>query len=334
MKYAPVVIPTLNRHKKMKECLESLARCKWAEYTDVYVGLDYPPSRDYVDGYIENKLFLESFESPFKSFHLYVREKNYGADLNSRQIINEHIWPYYDRIIYSEDDNIFAETFLQYIDLGLDKLEEDRRILQIGGFAVPADWVNDGSEDVVLLNSNMNAWGFGTWKDRWEALQTAADTPDFYHGILDVKERRQRVLSGSNNDCGAMAWYIMMGLYSANDTFKSIYVRDKGMYGVYPKKSKVRNTGTDGSGMSSGKYDIVGVSRVQLDCAHDLSEDTFDNLPPFHNATFDAINAIYPFPVWKKVFVRFIFATHRFWLHNTGLGKKLRKLYVRLNPRL
>lgn len=334
MKYAPVVIPTLNRYEKMRECLESLARCKWAEYTDVYVGLDYPPSEEYADGYAENKAYLESFVSPFRSFHLFVRESNFGAGRNPRQIIDELIWPNYDRLIYSEDDNVFAETFLQYMNLGLEKLENDHRILQIGGFAIPADWVDDGSEDIVLMNSNINAWGFGIWRDRWKALQAEAGRPNYYHEILSSKERKQRILSGSNNDCGAMAWYVMMGCYTVNDTFKSIYARDKGMYGVYPKKSKVRNTGTDGSGMSSGKMDLVGVSHVQVDDAHELPEDLFDDLPSFHEENFASINAIYPFPAWKKAFVRFVFSTHEFWLRNVGLGKKLRKLYTRLNPRL
>ena len=42
--FAPVLIPTLNRYEHFKRCLESLERCTWAEKTDVYVALDFPPS--------------------------------------------------------------------------------------------------------------------------------------------------------------------------------------------------------------------------------------------------------------------------------------------------
>ena len=34
-KYAPIVIPTLNRYEHFKRCLESIERCTGAEYTDV-----------------------------------------------------------------------------------------------------------------------------------------------------------------------------------------------------------------------------------------------------------------------------------------------------------
>ena len=46
--YAPVIIVTLNRYEHFKRCLDSLEKCTGANKTDVYVGLDYPPSEKYV----------------------------------------------------------------------------------------------------------------------------------------------------------------------------------------------------------------------------------------------------------------------------------------------
>ncbi len=48
--YAPVLIPTLNRYEHFKRCLESLELCTGADKTDVYVGLDFPPSEKYHKG--------------------------------------------------------------------------------------------------------------------------------------------------------------------------------------------------------------------------------------------------------------------------------------------
>lgn len=49
--YAPVIIPTLCRDVHFKRCLESLEKCTAAEYTDVYVGLDYPAIEKHVEGW-------------------------------------------------------------------------------------------------------------------------------------------------------------------------------------------------------------------------------------------------------------------------------------------
>ena len=37
MKYAPIVIPTLNRYDKLEKCLESLSLNSGASHTDVYI---------------------------------------------------------------------------------------------------------------------------------------------------------------------------------------------------------------------------------------------------------------------------------------------------------
>ena len=61
-KYAPVYIPTLNRYEHFKRCLESLERCTDADKTDVYVGLDYPPSEKYVAGWKKIDEYLKEKE--------------------------------------------------------------------------------------------------------------------------------------------------------------------------------------------------------------------------------------------------------------------------------
>ena len=59
MNYAPVVIPTLNRYEHLKQCLESLEKCTGAEYTDVYIGVDYPPNDRYVEGWKKVDAYLQ-----------------------------------------------------------------------------------------------------------------------------------------------------------------------------------------------------------------------------------------------------------------------------------
>ena len=79
-KYAPVIIPTLNRFEHFKRCLESLEHCTGAEYTDVYVALDYPPSECYRVGWEMINSYLTEKESEHGFSHLFVirRSSNYG----------------------------------------------------------------------------------------------------------------------------------------------------------------------------------------------------------------------------------------------------------------
>ena len=48
MIYAPILIPTLCRAEHFIRCVESLKNNSWAKYTDVFIGLDYPPTEKYI----------------------------------------------------------------------------------------------------------------------------------------------------------------------------------------------------------------------------------------------------------------------------------------------
>lgn len=333
MNYAPVIIPTLNRYDHFKKCIESLNECNLANETDVFVALDYPPSEKYVEGYNIIKNYLESTVFNFKSFHIKKREKNYGIGVNADRMLTEDVLPYYDRFIFSEDDNVFAKTFLQYMDYGLDVCTRRDDIVGVGAYSLPVKWKNDGN-DLVLLNSNANAWGYGLLREQYYEFKKI-DVVNYYHEILSSKSRRRNVLSGSNNDCGAMAWFVMTGNGSDNDTFKSIYLRDKKKYYLVPKLSKAINEGTDGSGQSSGKVDYYGYSKAKLDSSDYIDKGTFDNIPEYYGQeTMDLVNSFYHLPGWKMLWIKVVFKTHNFWKHNTWLGKFIRNTYVKLNPRL
>lgn len=81
MKYAPVIIPTLNRYEHFKRCLESLEKCTGAEMTEVYVGLDFPPSDKYVEGWKKIDIYLKEKEvnNHFKKLIVVRRETNCGV---------------------------------------------------------------------------------------------------------------------------------------------------------------------------------------------------------------------------------------------------------------
>ena len=48
-----VLVPTLCRNKHLEKCLDSLKKNPWAEYVDVYIGVDYPAKDSHWPGYRE-----------------------------------------------------------------------------------------------------------------------------------------------------------------------------------------------------------------------------------------------------------------------------------------
>ena len=72
--FAPVLIPTLCRSKHFLRLMESLKRNTWAKYTDVYCGLDYPPSEKYRQGWQEICDYVDNGDfSCFAKFVVFKR---------------------------------------------------------------------------------------------------------------------------------------------------------------------------------------------------------------------------------------------------------------------
>ena len=76
MIYAPVIIPTLCRYEHFVRCVESLRKNTWAQYTDVYIGLDYPAKESHREGYEKIKDYLKQNFTEFNHFTVIIRKKN------------------------------------------------------------------------------------------------------------------------------------------------------------------------------------------------------------------------------------------------------------------
>ena len=104
--YYPVIIPTLNRYKHLKACVESLAVNTHAEQTELVIGVDYPPSEEYVEGWKKIKEYVHTIHG-FKKTTIFEYKENYGAVKNSKALV-EYVFSQYDAYIFTEDDNVFS----------------------------------------------------------------------------------------------------------------------------------------------------------------------------------------------------------------------------------
>lgn len=251
--YAPVLITTLNRDKHFIKGIESLKKNTWAEYTDVYVALDYPPCDKYEEGYKKICVYLEQSDfSMFHSFHVVKREKNYGARSNLRAL-RDSIMDTYDRWIVAEDDIEFAHTFIEYMDKCLEKYKDDDRVMAINGYSYPLPWKVEEGSNAFLQFATFSAWGVGYWKSK--IIQVRERIYNSY--LLNNFERAYKNGLLEHMIDGRRYEYIAFALADVGS--KMLNVPCDMSYGIYmtladkcvvtPVISQTRNHGFDGSGL-------------------------------------------------------------------------------------
>lgn len=260
--YAPVLIPTLNRYDHFVRCLESLEECTGAEKTDVYVALDYPPSEHYREGWKRIDAYLHEKENNngFNHLIVYRRETNYffsgkGNLTTAIKDLPECI----DRYIISEDDNIFSPNFLEYVNDGLEKFENDPNCLAVCGYNYQGVKLN-GYNYNCYLSREYSAWGVGFWKKKREKLEYIfkIDYAKFimskWENIWKLYKNEPRLLNTIllNLDCGKIFGDTMLVSYQ--------YLNNK--YSLFPKTSKIRNMGFDGTGTSIFEVDNSYMSQI------------------------------------------------------------------------
>lgn len=267
MIYAPVIIPTLNRYEHFKQCLESLENCTGADCTDVYVALDYPPSEKYVDGWekVDSYLHEKELDNKFKSLIVYRRKENYffSGKGNGKTAIND-LPAEVDRYIFSEDDNLFSRNFLMYVNDALEKYKEDPNCISVCGYNYKGVTLDDYPFN-CYFSREYSAWGVGFWRKKRKEIDSiinrnyAESIMSSWHNIWTIYKNEPRLLNTIilNLDCGRIFGDTMIVSYQ--------YLNKK--YSLFPKVSKVRNMGFDGSGTSIFEVqDSYSKQAIDTDC--------------------------------------------------------------------
>lgn len=310
MTTAPVFIGTLDRHNHLRQALESLKACELAGETHLFIALDHPLCQKHYEGYQRSLKYLEGLEG-FRELTVIKRDRNFGA---ARNFVSgkEQVFKYYDRIISSEDDNIFSTNFLVYMNLGLDKFEADPRVFSISGYNLPLDF-GRGYAANYFLHPGAFVWGMGNWRDRYQkvcvsrrdvarrlrsplfALKTGAANPKFLAGMLAIARGKQ-------------IWDPL------SEIAIGLHIRQNGLYSVFPTISKVRNLGHDGSGVRCSS--IVGENMFETQKIDQAGSFEFE----------DNGEKLIGHPVIKKAFKEYYRGTARSYLR---LLKALLLYYLR-----
>lgn len=242
MIYYPVIIPTLCRYEHLKNCIESLSQCTGAENTEIYVGLDYPPSEAYREGYEAIKAYLPTVKG-FKQVFIFERTENLGAVGNAEDLISV-VAKKYDAYIFTEDDNVFSPNFLEFMNQGLEKYADDDRVSSICGYNFPH--IKIKKNENIILRPIVAAWGVGRWNAK-DFGSKQYRTHEFHLSILRSLSKSLKVLFTNPAELSMLTSMTKKNIIW-DDVSRSVYNIINKKYQLSPVISMVRNIGHDGTG--------------------------------------------------------------------------------------
>lgn len=263
--YAPVAIITCNRYEHFRACIESLQKNTLAMETELFIGLDYPPTPDYEDGYKKITDYLHKGIIGFKKTNIFKREYNFGVVNNINDLINR-IEERYDRCICTEDDNIFLADFLEYMNYYLERYKNDDKIFSISGHVMPdTEALLKGKKYNTYIWQEYDGWGTGLWLNQYKDflnniskkwIEQEIRKANYIYTLKISRRKRYKMVNSlwSSSDAPIV-----------QDTGLSFYQSLTNKYQICPCKTKVKNNGWDGSG-------------VNCPAIQEKNEGTFDNV--------------------------------------------------------
>ena len=240
MNYSPIVIFAHNRPKHLNNLIKSLEKNK--ESTDSTLIIYIDKNKDEDNGNLNKEVVdVSNKKWHFRKVEVILREENLGIKNNIlsgvTEVLNKH-----KKIIVLEEDLVVSETFLNYMNLALNKYVEEKNVWHISGYSMDTILNNNKG---TYFTQEMNCWGWATWIDRWEDLDKNIENKlhesdqktikrfNFYG--FNKNNHNQLIL---NDELKIKTWAI----------YWYQYIFLNGGLCLNPSKSLVKNMGFDGSG--------------------------------------------------------------------------------------
>ncbi|HXC03780.1 MAG TPA: glycosyltransferase family 2 protein [Bacteroidia bacterium] len=249
MHTAPIVLFVYNRPDHTRKTLQALQRNELAASSELFVFADGPkPGADAeaLKKIAEVRTIIREQQWCGKQT---IRESDTNKGL-SVSILNgvTEVISKYQRVIVLEDDMITSPRFLNFMNSALELYEPQENVACISAYFYPLT----EPAPAAFFIKGADCWGWATWKRAWDTferdgqkllwelehkkLEKEFDFENTYPYIRMLKDQ----ITGKN-DSWAIRWYASAFL--------------AGQLTLYPGKSMLRNTGSDGSGSHGGVTD-------------------------------------------------------------------------------
>ena len=294
MKYAPILIPTLCRYTHLVRLIQSLQKNSWAGYTDVYVGVDFPPSPKYEEGYQNICRYLEGEFPEFASFNVIKHSHNVGSFGNMEKL-REIVFKKYDRFIRTDDDAEFSPNFIEYMDKCLMQYEGDSNVIAVTGYSYPVKWRVSDNATIFKENFICPMWGTGFWVNKYQSIKEEIGSGCLHQSVdyvfrKNIMDRMLEVCKDEYVNLCLSPVFTDTLACKMSDVALRMYTAINDKYVVCPVCSKVRNWGFDGSGEYCGKIFERNTNKLTA-FNYPYHLQVIDKSKYF-NLTIDSLNAI------------------------------------------
>ena len=247
MRLAPIALFVYNRPSHARRTVEALRNNELARESDLFVFSDAPKNPEAVAKVAEVREYVKAIEG-FKSVTVVERDVNFGLARSIidgvTRIVHEH-----GRIIVLEDDLIVTPHFLEFMNQGLKRYENDHQVMQVSGYMFP---INISVTEDALFLPLTTSWGWATWELAWQHFDPEAKG---YALLKSDSVLRKRFNLGGAYDYFSMLEAQLAGRIDSWAVRWQLSAFLKDALVLYPRHSLIVNAGIDGSG-THGK--VVG----------------------------------------------------------------------------
>ena len=239
--HAPIILFVYNRLEHTKSTIESLQECYGANLSDLIIFSDGPKSfieRDEIEGVRE---YLGRIDG-FKSVSIYTQKQNIGL---SKSIIGgvSLALKLHDRVIVLEDDLLLHKSFLDAMNLFLDKYHQDSAIGSVTGYSLPIS-LPKSYKFGSYFSYRHSSWGWGTWRRVWSEIDW--DIKD-YNSFSSNKIKVEKFNRGGS-DLSLMLKQQVEGRIDSWAIRFNYHMYKRDLLSICPVENLVHNIGHDGSG--------------------------------------------------------------------------------------
>ena len=256
----PVVVIIFNRPDKAKKLYESLSNYKPNKLFIISDG----PRIHVLDDKEKIKKTREIFKHIDWNCEVLFNESETNLGCRDR-IISGLNWVFHkvEKAIILEDDCIPSKEFFSFMEEMLERYQSNIKIGSICGANLSSE--NTKVNESYFFSKYQNCWGWGTWRDRWQKLDSNLDNLD------KIKKRKfLKFYLGSFRAYFYWHWKLNKVKNRKMDSWAYIWTFS-GFINEYlhaiPKKSLIENIGFDDSATNTKKlkYNIKGASNSNFE---------------------------------------------------------------------
>lgn len=254
--FAPIAVFVYKRENHTRKLLESLAKCRYASISDIYIfsdGAKKPEDEEDIRK-VRELIHEERWNEAFGNLNIIEAPSNKGL---ANSIIGgvTNVIKRYGKIIVLEDDLEVSPNFLTYMNEMLVSQQENEKIFAIAGWTYPfcVNGTDSEGRKKPWLFYRACSWGWATWADRWEKVEFDPVIANYEDKLANRRWCEQ--FSRGGNDLPGMLQLYLDGKIDSWAIRWNAAACDLDMMTVYPGVPLLINNGMDGSGTNCAVRD-------------------------------------------------------------------------------